>query len=783
MSVIHSLLRTAHRLRRPVIDGLLDVEGLHEPITIRRDGWHVPHIEAATTPDAWFGLGFCMGQDRSFQVELFNRIASGRLSEMVGSDAIPVDRFTRRLGFHRLAKVQYARLREDLRDVLDSFAAGINAGRQHSPRPLEFVLLRHRPEPIAGVDIAATLKLNGFLLSANWQTELARLLVLIEDGPEALAAVDVLDLEDIPVTSPPGDLARAAAGLADEIELLSWYVPTAGASNNWVIGGERTASGRPLVANDPHMPPMLPSPWYLAHLRTPDWEVAGAALAGAPAIAAGHNGHAAWGTTSGHADDSDLFFERLSPDRTQVRAGDGWEPLEQVTEVIGVKGADDVIERILVTPRGPVVSDSFDVDVDLDGTAAKSDTSVAALSLAFIGLATDGDVEGYLRAPEARSFEQLRRLFEHWPGMSLNVVYGDVDGHLGWQLVGELPVRRSGRGLVPLPGWDPGVGWEPAHLPFDQMPHLADPPSGWLATANNQPAGERDDLGVDFLDGYRVAAIAEAIEERDDWDVDRTFRLQRDTRSLPWREIQASVLATPVTDHHARRAIALLRDWDGNVAADSSAAAVFEVFLALMTRRIVEAKAPRAGEWLLGRSAVPQLLDHTLPGLVRASHTCRLIVAQPDDWFHRSWNDEIESALRDAVVAIEEQAGPDATWGRVRPVRLEHLLAKSAPMLAPIFNRGPVPIGGDNNTIPQASVVVHDPFASPLGFPNMRMAVPTGDWAAARWALAGGQSGDPGSPHYDDQVGPWQHSGIPIPWSPEDVEAATVGSLTLKAAG
>lgn len=767
MSIATSLFRAALRPRPPIVAGTLAAVGIDGPVTIRRDRWHVPHVDATAAPDAWFGFGFAQGQDRAFQIAAFAHIAAGRLSDLVGTEGLPVDRLMRRLDLHGRAARTLPLLSDPVRESMRSFAAGVNAGMTVGMEraAVEFTLLRTRPPTLTAVDIAAIARVFAFSLAANWQDEIARLTVLEQDGADALRRLDDRASSHLPTTI-GRDEGPVTDALEADIAVLEQWLPLGGASNNWVLSGQHTASGRPLVANDPHLPPMLPNYWYLGHLRCPDWEVAGAGLIGMPAIAAGHNGFGAWGVTAGHCDDTDLFLEEVDGDR--VRDGDGWVTCKVRREVIAVRGGKDVVEECVDTPRGPIVGPAL-------GGAPHG------LSMAGTWL-DEAPIDGFMALPSARSVTDFRDAFRRWPAMSFNVVWGDRDGHIAWQVVGELPLRRSGNGTLPLPGWDPTVGWT-GRVAYDDMPHAIDPDSGVLATANNVPMPHADGpfLGMDHLEGYRVGAILEVLRERHDWDVPATLLAQQDTRSLPWRDLAPLLLGSGrPAEPDAAAGWDLLDGWDGDVAADSPAASIYELTVAGLRRRVLQRLAPGATGHLLAHTPVPGLIDEALLGLRGTAHLVRSL-ADPDGVLDSVA--DVEVAMASAVRELRRRFGSDARqwkWGDVRPLRLRHPVSNAAPPLAAVFDRGPFPIGGDAHTIPQASSMPHDPLGHMLGSVTLKMAVDTGDWEASRWVLPGGQSGDPTSPHYDDQIPRFlAGAGIPIPWSPLAVEAATRSTLTL----
>ena len=765
--------------RLPVTRGTLSVPGLRGPLRIRRDRWGIPHVDAGHELDAFYGAGFCHGQDRAFQLEALLRVVRGTLAELVGPPGLPVDRLSRRVGFHHAAKEQLAALDADVREMLEAYARGVNAGTTlGSPRRAhEFVLLRGRPTPWTPADSLAVLKLISFTLASNWDVELARLKVLTADGPEALRALDPAYPPGQPVTDPPGAAAGPAADrLADDLAAFTAVVGKGGASNNWAVAGARTATGRPLLANDPHLNANLPPHWYLAHLRCPDWEVAGATFLGGPSVLAGHNGHAAWGVTAGLVDNTDLFRERVGPDGASVREGDRFVPCPVREEVIAVRGDAAVTERVLVTPRGPVVSPAFS---DPPGAA---DGAREVLSLRATWL-DPRPVRGLLVLHRVRSFAEFRAALAVWPGTSQNVVYADAGGTVGWQLMGEAPRRRKGWGTLPLPGWEPGVGWEPDPVPASDMPHLVDPDGGFVATANNAPcpAGAGPYLGSDWMDGYREASIHRSLASRADWDVASTLALQTDRRALSWEEMRDAVLAAPGADADARRALELLRGWDGVASAGSTAAAVFELFVAEMACRVGRAKAPNAFPTAVGRGDGP-LYGYNFFAFRRVGHLARLLREQPPGWFARPWPEEVADALAGVVRGLRSSRGPDERrwgWGSVRPLTLTHPLGAGR-WLARVFNLGPVSWGGDADTINQASVRPLDPLGQPDSIASMRVVIDVGAWGDSRFVLPAGQSGNPLSPHYDDLFPLWQRGeGVPIAWTPEEVRAATRDTLEL----
>lgn len=769
---IHKLLfRTFLGRRLPTTSGELTAPGVQEPVTIRRDRYGVPYVNARTDDDAWYGLGFCQGQDRSFRLETMLRAARGTLSELIGPNGLPIDRLSRRIGFARLAPAQLEAFGVNGARRLDAFARGINDGISIGciRKAHEFTLLRAEPSRFTAVDLAAIYLLQAMALSSNWDIEMVRLRILQEDGPEALRVLDPPYPEWHPVNVPSGaEAGKVVDHLSEDLAMLVDVVGFNRASNGWAIAPSKTATGRAIVANDPHLVPSLPPHWYLAHIRTPRWGLVGGAFTGLPAFPVGHNGHVGWGVTLGLADNSDLFLERLSDDGKSVRESSGFEQCEVVEEVIKVKGRPDHREEVLITPRGPIVGSS---PGDSFGLSLRA-TWLDALP-----------VKGLLKAHTAGTCEEFRQLFDEWPHLSINLTYADADGDVGFQLAGQVPKRRKGHGTIPLPGWDTEVGWHGDLVPFDEMPHISNPASGFVATANNQalPYGEGPFLGHDWLDGYRVSRVREIIQPKDDWSVDSTMKAQLDNFSIPWVEMKRHVLSIEPSTTKSQLAQEMLRQWDGVIDSDSIGAAVYEFFVTEITRRAAQAEAPRSWEWVMGKCDTP---IHTLTLLAgrRVGHLVNLLKTNPAPWSDVSLTELVDESLTTAISKLQTGYGDNAElweWGHIRPLTLKHSVGNSK-LLAPIFNLGPIPWGGDANTVSQAGVDPRDPAASPLVCASMRMVLDVGNWDENVFVLPGGQSGNPLSPHYDDQLGLWARGqGITIPWSAEVIEKAAKSLLLL----
>lgn len=756
--------------RLPRYDGEARCVGLHEPVLVRRDAYGVPHVSARSDEDAWFGLGYAMGQDRPGQLEIFVRVVRGTLSEVTGAESLPIDRLSRRIGFRRVAAEQLRASSPAIRAQYEAFARGLNEGRAKGADKLahDFVLLGCDPSPVIGADLAAISTFLAFALASNWDAELTRLEVLEEEGPEAARLLEASYLPDLPTTDRSSGTLSATHALEADLAALRGLGLVGGGSNAWTVAGDRTKSGRPIVAGDPHMPPALPNLWYLAHAETPVWAAAGAMITGLPGFVSGHNGWAAWGVTAAHGDNTDWFVEEIGEDGASLREGDRFVPCEVRRERIRVKGGPDHVEDVLVGPRGPLVSPALQRG---PGGTRK------ALSLAATWLAPE-PYEGFLRTHLVRSAHGLREAFRKNSTSGACIAYADESGEIGFHWSMSVPVRRKGFGTVPLPGWDPEAGWQAERVALERLPFAAGR-SGAFVLANHAPTSDTEPfLGADFLDGFRAKVIEDALAARSDWDVASTIDLQRDVRSLPWLELSGAVRALRPTQTAAREAQAILAAWDGRLDAASEGASVFSAFVVELEGRFVRAVAPRSADLVLGQGA-HGLLPRTTLVTRRMRHLVRVLREGIRPAGFPPWEVAIEDALAAALERVRARAAAvgSSAWGAARPMVLVHPFGEKG--LSAIWNRGPLPGFGDATTVAQGAVDFLDAFANPVGVPVMRMTIPVGDWDDARFALLGGQSGNPLSPHYDDQIEPWTRGGFPLAFTEPAVARATAHTLRL----
>jgi penicillin amidase len=760
-------LRAAAEAALPPLEGELDVPGLAQPVEVLRDDWGVPYVTAASLDDLWFAQGFVTASERLFQVDLALRAASGRLSELFADLTLPQDRFARVVGFRRLGDREAARWSDGSRRMFWRFVEGARAWTLAMPAPpVEYALLAVPIELPSDLGAwAAAFAYAAWHLSGNWDVELLRLHLADRLGPDA-----VRDLVP-PASAISSDVA--AGGLAGR--LLDVLPRSNGqGSNNWVVAGSRTESGSPLLANDPHLLVQQPVAWFELHLRAPGYAARGVAFPFAPGILAGTTEHHAWGITNVSGDVQDLYEERLNGDGTAAEFEGGWERVAVYHEEIAVRGADPVVFEVRETRHGPILeAEAIGIaDVDyapLEGTFALRWTATDGLlePTALVDVAC---------APDFASFrETLRGL--SCPGQ--NVVYADVDGSIGYQLTGRYPVRRSGDGTTPVPGWSAEHEWD-GWVPFEELPWAMDPDRGWIATANNRT---HDDgyphlIGRDLHPPFRASRIAELIE-----GVSAPITalhmagMQTDVGSIPARTLLPRLTALEPETDDQRWALGRLRAWDGAQRADSVEAALYQAWLERLAWSLLGANGDRGpfDRYFASRDrfvclALPSLLERDPPPW-----------ADPDGV---GWPTLLRLALGDAIALLTERLGPDRErwrWGAAHRVRFAHPLAR-LPGVAPMFVAGEHEIGGDEQTVLRVAADGRGSFDAAV-VPTWRLVADLGDLDASMAVLPTGQSGNPASPHWSDQAPLWIDGRLrPAPVTRAAVEAAARRRLTLRPA-
>jgi penicillin amidase len=735
--------------------GTLQAAGLEDEVRIIRDRWGIPHIYAKNVDDLFFAQGFVQAQDRLFQIDLWRRSTQGRLAEILGADYVDRDRLTRLMRYRGDMSAEWESYAPDTRRIVTRFVAGINAhiAAIGDRLPDEFAAAGYRPEPWEPEDLLS--RAEGFVMTSNAYDEVFRARVTAAVGGERTAALLPLDP---PVSAPPPagiDLsaidatvrpALAAIGAPARFGLAAASAAAAFAdgqrrasregSNNWVIAGAKSATGKPLLANDPHRNLDHPSLRYLVHLNAPGWNVIGSVVPWFPGVAVGHNDRIAWGLTIFGADVQDLYVETLNPaNPRQVKSGNRFVDMEAVKDQIAVKGrTESVAVEHLYTVHGPVVA--IDAQRHL------------AYALRWVG--SEPGTAGYLGAlslDRASNWQEFRRALEHWKVPGENFVYADVDGNIGYQAAALVPVRRNWPGVYPVAGANGEHEWQ-GWRTLDELPHEFNPDAGFLATANHNTLGPVSPPNIGYSSWSapaRINRIREVLSGKKALTVDDLARLQHDP--TPWNAEQLVPLLRPLAfkDEATERARTMLVGWDRRLTQDSAAAALYVAWEQALFRQLVESRLDAA----LAADYIQRVETHVLvPALTKPS--AAWFGAAPEKGRDRL----LESALAAAVATLTQGRGADTTrwsWGQIHTATFQHALAATGDAAGRRFNVGPFPRAGYGDTV----FATGGADARQTSGATFREVIDLADWDRSIGTSAPGQSGQPGSPHFDDLAKLW----------------------------
>jgi penicillin amidase len=743
-------------------------------IRIERNDWGIPSIYADNDEDLFFGFGFAMAQDRLFQLDYLRRRGSGRLAEIVGAQGYDLDLLARAVGFNsvleldvlaraiglrRIAEHEWTNLPAEARRLVAAFSAGVNAViDQTQDRPaIEFDLLDYRPEAWSPIDcLSIGVEFAWYLtgrLPAIVIPELAKRAL----GDGALYQAFLEGEADGESILPAGSYPHVAAPSQPVGRSVSDPQGPEG-SNNWVIAGHRSATGQPLLASDPHVPFDAVSWWYQVRLCGGSFHVAGMAYAGVPGVLFGRTERVAWGCTNNICSQRDLYKEVTDVGHPGCFLYDGrWEPWREREELIGIKGGSAVSKTIRYSRNGPIVDELLPPPARATGP----------VSLRWLGASGGGRLPALLAMNRARSAEEFREALRPWDVPTFSIVYADTQGHTGYQAVGQIPVRPNWeRGY--RPGWDPGHQWQGV-IPFDGMPQLRDPPCGWVATANNRVAP--DDfpypLSGTWSDGYRARRIRTMIEDRAAKRLSRAdcVAMHQDALSLRAERSVPHLLATmrTSTDARIKEAAQHLEAWDFQMELDRVGATLFNVFFAAWARAVVRQRFAGDAAALLAGGA---------SGLA-----ARLLEGDSIGWFEAGRRAEaILGTMAGTLALLTERLGPDMStwqWGRVHVLPLRHALSGRGD-LGRLLDHGGRAVKGDATTV--CNTTPGAAFEGRLGA-NYRLIVDFGDPLPTLWAVdCSGQSGHPGSLHYEDQFEDWargEYHALPL-----DSDAVAPDSVT-----
>jgi penicillin amidase len=751
-----------------VIRGTLEVRGLKQSVRVQRDHWGVAHIYAQNEHDLFFAQGFVVAQDRLFQMELWKRSGQGRLAEILGSSFVKRDVSARLLRYRGDMDAEFKSYSPDTKEILEAFTSGINAYIEEIQKPggiglpVEFQLAGFKPEPWKPEDCLN--RLAAYSVTGNGASELysAQLVALL--GPEK--AAELLEL-DPPVKLDPApgiDFSGLSPALLEnlvgsDVPLHFPETPVQG-SNNWTVSGSLTSTGKPFLANDPHRVIAEPSLRYVVQLVAPGWNVIGAGEPGLPGVAVGHNENIAWGFTIFGLDQQDLYLAELNPaDPEQYKTERGWERMEVKTETIGVRGGAPVVAKLKFTRHGPVLWD--------DGKRA--------LALHWVG--AEPGTAGYLGSlalDRAQNWQEFEQAMPRWKVPSENIVYADRDGNIGEHSTGLAPLRKNWTGLLPV-AEDGGFEWS-GFVPNSELPHSYNPSSGFAATANHKmiPENYGYAVGYQWASPERFLRISEvlsgAAKRRHKLNLADMENLQNDVVSLPARDLQ--VLLKLAAGNAPSSSARLLLDWDCAVRADSTAATLYEFWDVELRDAVTKLAVPPEAQKIAGKFALPEILQEL-------AHPSVAVFGQNPEAARDAL---LLQTLEAAEKKLSAKLGPDSkswAWGNLHRVSFKHPLDHVTPSASALFDRGPFPRPGDGSTV-DATYFGGSSFDQLAGA-SYREIFDLSDWDNAVAVNVQGQSGQPGSAHYDDLLPLWiSGQYFPLRYSKQAVDHETTDVLELK---
>jgi penicillin amidase len=746
--------------------GTIKLDGLQKPVNVLRDEWGIAHIYAETQDDLFFAQGFVAAQDRLWQMDLWRRVGEGKLAEILGPNAVERDRFARLIRYRGEMQAEYESYAPDAKQIIEAFVRGVNAFIELSKDrlPIEFQLTGMRPEPWTP-EVCLT-RMAGYVMTRNASTEILRASLarefgldfvddwIVADPPRKLEIPEEFDLDGL--DSKVLEAATAASGPVV-------FNPNDG-SNNWVIDGTLSTTGKPILANDPHRTIALPSLRYLVHLVGPGWNVIGAGEPALPGVAAGHNERVGFGFTIVGIDQQDLYVEEINPANPhEYRYRGKWEKMRIEREQIKVKGESKPREvELKFTVHGPVIHED----------AARR----LAYALRWVG--SEPGTAGYLASlslNRAQNWQEFLKALERWKVPSENLVYADVDGNIGWVAAGMTPIRKGWSGLLPVPGAEGKYEWQ-GTLPLSELPQLYNPSKHFIATANHNilPKDYPHELGYEWANPIRFLRINEVLSSpKSKFSVTNFEKLQHDEVSLPARELTVLLRDVKNTKVELKPYLELLGKWDCVLSKDSAAAALYEVWLTKLTPAVFKQHVPaKAWPLLAGRISILKTID-----ALKNPHP---------RWFGRDVNAALKGrdaallkSLEEAVAETKSRLGNDISkwsWGAMHVAPFTHPLSTN-PAWRSLFDLSAVERGGDGNTVNNTSGTN---FRQTHGA-SFREILDLSDWDKSVATSVPGQSGQPQSRHYGDLLPLWAEGRyFPLLFSKERIEQAARQKLVIE---
>jgi penicillin amidase len=730
--------------------GRIELAGLAKPVEVLRDEWGVPHIYAASQDDLFFAQGFVAAQDRLWQMEMWRRTGEGRLSEILGASSVERDKFARLMRYRGDMEAEWKSYAPDTRRIIEAFVKGVNAFIETSRDnlPIEFQLTGIKPE-LWTPEVCLT-RMAGYVMTRNATSEILRAQVVNLVG--AVKAAELLETDPPTWTTVPKglDLAGIDSKVVAAANAASAPVSFGNieGSNDWVVSGKLSATGKPLLANDPHRPINLPSLRYIVHLNAPGWNVIGAGEPTIPGIAAGHNERVGFGFTIVGIDQQDVYVEEVNPQNAdEYRYKGKWEKMQVERERLKVKGEDERELALKFTRHGAVIYEDKERH--------------RAYTLRWVG--SEPGSAGYLASlslNRAQNWDEFLKALERWKVPSENLVYADVDGNIGWQAAGLAPIRKNWNGLLPVPGATGEYEWQ-GFLPLSELPHLYNPAKQFIATANHNilPPGYKHQLNYEFSLPYRFRRIEEVLSKGGKFTVADFERLQHDETSLVARALVPLLRKVKASDATTREVIEMLLQWDFVMKKDSVEPLIFETWLEKVKTAFFKPTMPEKVWGLVGnRLSVRQT--------TMALKTADAIIFDANAPQRR--NDALLASLQETIAELQKQFGTDMKkwyWGNVHIAEFKHQLPGK--LTNNLFDLPSVARGGDANTVNATG----GPRYKQTAGASYRQVLDLSDWDNSVAVNVPGQSGQPFSPHYGDLLPLWAEGKyFPLLFSRQKIE-------------
>lgn len=720
----------------PKTKGEIVLAGLSAPVQVIRDSSGVPHLKAESEQDLYIAQGYIQAQDRLFQMDLSRRQASGRLSEVIGKSTVNNDKFFRTLGLSRAAEASYDQYTESGKEVLGWFSDGVNLYmeelQESNKWPVEFTILGYKPEPWSPVDSLTIGKYMAHDLGGHWENQAFRQYLLQNFTEE--------EAYDLFPTYPEGaPYIISKAELDIEKSFASAVIPHEfNGSNNWVVSGDKTASGKPLLADDPHLGLATPSIWYQMHLEAPEVNVSGVIFAGIPGIILGHNEKIAWGVTNTGPDVQDLYIEKKNPEKeNQFLYLDKWEEATVVSEPIKIKDGKTIEYDVTITRHGPVLSE-FAGDIGND----------TELSLKWTALEPSAELEAILNMNKASNWNEFEKALEKFETPAQNFVFAAEDGTIAYKANGKIPIRK-GNGLLPVPGWNDEHEWT-GYIPFDELPRVENPKEGFISTANNKVISDDYPYHISnhWAQPFRQMRIQEVLRTEEKLTVEDMQSLQMDQKNLQAQEFVPKFLEVleDTSDKKQKQALATLRDWDYMDSKDLAAPLIFNIWMTKISEVLFQEKIPEDTLKLFQgqKQVVDELIRNAIGG-------------DSGPWMKQSGGIEVvlKESLNLALNEIEKTEGDKIEnwkWGDSHQVRFNHPLSSVSPLQYLFNSKGGMPTGGSSVTV-QAAASTRDGTVNHGA--SWRFVIDISDLSTGYHLVGPGQSGHVKSKWYDNQFEEW----------------------------